>query len=103
MVFAGLPPMTRVAAPPRPARGPLDVYVRLLDRQLRTVARRTPAVFHLPTGGPPAIAGEWFAADRLHPSPDGYRVICGPVGAGRAVPRAPSGRTRTAPDFAKAA
>ncbi|MEV8015590.1 SGNH/GDSL hydrolase family protein [Streptomyces sp. NPDC086554] len=85
MVFAGLPPMNRVAALPRPARGPLDVYVRLLDRQLRTVARRTPAVFHLPTGGPPKIAGEWFAADRLHPSPDGYRVWARELAVGLAT------------------
>ncbi|MFD9910023.1 SGNH/GDSL hydrolase family protein [Streptomyces sp. NPDC059063] len=85
MVFAGLPDLDRVAALPRLARGPLTAYVRLLDRQLRTAAARHTAVFHLPTSGPPRVAGAWFAADRLHPSEDGYRAWARELAAGLAT------------------
>ncbi|MCN9239536.1 SGNH/GDSL hydrolase family protein [Streptomyces sp. RY43-2] len=74
VVFAGLPSLDGHAALPRRVRGPLAGYVRLLDRQMRTVAARGVTVFHLPSGGPPEAAGEWLAADRFHPSPAGYRA-----------------------------
>ncbi|GHG92407.1 SGNH/GDSL hydrolase family protein [Streptomyces lanatus] len=74
MVFAGLPSVDRLAALPRRVRIPLAWYVRVLDHQLKTAATRGVAVFHLPSGGPPEHTGEWLAADRFHPSADGYRA-----------------------------
>ncbi|MGW3492250.1 SGNH/GDSL hydrolase family protein [Streptomyces sp. NPDC001020] len=74
VIFAGLPSLDGFDTLPRPVRGPLALYVRLLDRQVRTVAARGVTVFHLPSGGPPEFPGEWLAADRFHPSPAGYRA-----------------------------
>ncbi|TPQ15886.1 SGNH/GDSL hydrolase family protein [Streptomyces sporangiiformans] len=74
MVFAGLPTIARLSSLPRRVRGPLGLYIGLLDRQLRTTATRGVAVFHLPSGGPPEFPGDWLAADRFHPSPAGYRA-----------------------------
>ncbi|WP_282794005.1 SGNH/GDSL hydrolase family protein [Streptomyces sp. CC224B] len=90
VVFAGLPPLIRVAALPRAARGPLHAYVALLDGRLRHVARRETAVFHLPTAGPPDVPGDWFAPDLLHPSADGYRAWAGELAVGLAL-RIPGG------------
>ncbi|MDR3079322.1 MAG: SGNH/GDSL hydrolase family protein [Streptomyces sp.] len=74
VVFAGLPSLEGFATLPHRVRGPLALYVRLLDRQVRAVAARGVTVFHLPSGGPPEFPGEWLAADRFHPSPAGYRA-----------------------------
>ncbi|MEV3991146.1 SGNH/GDSL hydrolase family protein [Streptomyces sp. NPDC049837] len=85
VVLAGLPETDRIASLPRAFRAPLSVYVRLLDRQLRVVARRTPHVVHLPSGGPPRFPGAWFAEDRFHPSPLGYRAWARTLAAGVAT------------------
>ncbi|NGO13588.1 SGNH/GDSL hydrolase family protein [Streptomyces sp. HC44] len=74
VVFAGLPAIAGVVSLPRRIRGPLGLYIGLLDRQLRTTAARGSAVFHLPSGGPPDVPGDWLAPDRFHPSADGYRA-----------------------------
>ncbi|MEV6594267.1 SGNH/GDSL hydrolase family protein [Streptomyces acidicola] len=74
VVFAGLPSLARLEALPSRVRVPLGLYVGLLDRQLRTAAARGVAVFHLPSGGPPDLPGEWLARDRFHPSAEGYRA-----------------------------
>ncbi|MGX1130582.1 lysophospholipase L1-like esterase [Streptomyces glaucescens] len=74
VVFAGLPNLTALRSLPRHTRLPLALYVHVLDHQLKTAATRGAAVFHLPSGAPPACPGPWFAPDRFHPSPDGYRA-----------------------------
>ncbi|MEU1300768.1 MULTISPECIES: SGNH/GDSL hydrolase family protein [Streptomyces] len=74
LVFAGLPRIDGLAALPRRLRLPMSLYVRLLDHKLKTAATRGAAVFHLPSGGPPDLPGDWLAADRFHPSPAGYRA-----------------------------
>ncbi|MGX2997311.1 SGNH/GDSL hydrolase family protein [Streptomyces sp. JNUCC 64] len=74
VVFAGLPDLRGVAALPPAARVPLRLYVALLDRQLRAVARRGDGVHHLHSGGMPEFPGPWMAADRFHPSAQGYRA-----------------------------
>ncbi|CAL9440370.1 SGNH/GDSL hydrolase family protein [Streptomyces sp. enrichment culture] len=74
VVFAGLPDLDTVDTLPARVRVPLALYVRVLDHQLKTAATRGAAVFHLPSGGPPRHPGDWFAADRFHPSADGYRA-----------------------------
>ncbi|MEU7277312.1 SGNH/GDSL hydrolase family protein [Streptomyces sp. NPDC045431] len=85
VVLVGLPDTDRLAALPRALRAPLGVYVRLLDRQLRVVARRAPHVVHLPSGGPPHVPGDWISRDRFHPSPTGYRAWARIVAAGVAT------------------
>ncbi|WP_327672666.1 MULTISPECIES: SGNH/GDSL hydrolase family protein [unclassified Streptomyces] len=82
IVFAGLPSLERAEALAPGIKYLLTGYLWLLDRQLRIVAEREVSVFHLLTGGPPRIAGEWFAADRLHPSPQGYRAWARTLAAG---------------------
>ncbi|MFJ8795520.1 SGNH/GDSL hydrolase family protein [Streptomyces sp. NPDC102462] len=74
VVFAGLPRIDGLAALPRRRRLPMSLYVRALDHELKTAATRGVAVFHLPSGGPPDLPGDWLAADRFHPSPAGYRA-----------------------------
>lgn len=74
MMFAGLPETDTTDALPRAVQLPLSGYLRLLDRQLKIVAGRHPALFHLHSGGPPKMPGDWMAADRFHPSASGYRA-----------------------------
>ncbi|MFD7547686.1 SGNH/GDSL hydrolase family protein [Streptomyces sp. NPDC059816] len=74
VVFAGLPDLRDVDVLPRSVRGPLRLYVTLLDRQLRVVARRGRRVHHLHSGGMPEFPGPWMSSDRFHPSAQGYRA-----------------------------
>ncbi|MFF2845830.1 GDSL-type esterase/lipase family protein [Streptomyces sp. NPDC058001] len=74
IVFAGLPSVDNFDSLPRGVRGPLGLYVHLLDRQLRLVARRGFAVRHVRSGALPKAPGKWLAADHFHPSPAGYRA-----------------------------
>ncbi|MGI5346963.1 SGNH/GDSL hydrolase family protein [Streptomyces sp. CA-250714] len=85
LAFVGLPSLDRVEGLPRRVKIPGNVYIRLLERQLRSLPSRHPQVFHLPTDGPPPLPGEWFAADRFHPSPAGYRVWGRELAAGIAT------------------
>ncbi|WP_327665147.1 SGNH/GDSL hydrolase family protein [Streptomyces sp. NBC_00498] len=82
IVFAGLPSLERADALTPGIKRLLTGYLWLLDRQLQKVAAREVSIFHLPTGGPPRIIGEWFAADRLHPSPQGYLAWARTLAAG---------------------
>ncbi|MEV6170387.1 SGNH/GDSL hydrolase family protein [Streptomyces sp. NPDC051954] len=86
VIFAGLPSIDRVAALPRRIKLPLGLYLRILDHQLKTAAARGVAVFHLPSGGPPEFEGPWLAADRFHPSADGYRAWARVLAARLATP-----------------
>ncbi|WDG27657.1 SGNH/GDSL hydrolase family protein [Streptomyces sp. CA-278952] len=74
VVFAGLPTLDRVESVEPRADRLVKGYLWLLDRQLRAVAARNAATFHLPAGWPPRISAEWLAADRFNLSPQGYRA-----------------------------
>jgi lysophospholipase L1-like esterase len=74
VLLVGLPPVHRFPSLPPWARLPLGGYARLLDAQLRRVARREPHVHHLPVGALPIHPEAGFAPDRFHPSPAGYRA-----------------------------
>lgn len=72
VVLAGVPPAGRFPALPQPLRALLGLRAAALDREAARLARRLPGVVHVPAELP---AGEhFFAADRFHPSPAGYRV-----------------------------
>jgi lysophospholipase L1-like esterase len=77
VLLAGLPPMHRFPALPAPLRLVFGVRARQLDRQLARLARhdahRAGPVFHLPVGQLPVEMAGFFAADRFHPGPIGYR------------------------------
>ncbi|MDT0344039.1 SGNH/GDSL hydrolase family protein [Streptomyces litchfieldiae] len=74
VLLVGLPPVHRFPSLPPWARLPLGGYARLLDAQLRRVARREPHVHHLPVGALLISPETGFAADRFHLSPAGYRA-----------------------------
>ncbi|MFF8842859.1 SGNH/GDSL hydrolase family protein [Streptomyces sp. NPDC015127] len=97
VVLAGLPETDRLDALPRRLRVPLAWYVGLLDRQLKVLARRLPAVFHIHSGGPPRSPGNWFATDRFHPSAQGYRAWARTLAAGVATLVDPVPRPDTEP------
>ncbi|HLT62705.1 MAG TPA: SGNH/GDSL hydrolase family protein [Microlunatus sp.] len=72
--LAGLPPVHRFPALPAPARLVFGLHARRLDRQLGRVTRELNDVFHLPVGHLPIDLDGFFAVDRFHPGPVGYRV-----------------------------
>ncbi|MEU8404994.1 SGNH/GDSL hydrolase family protein [Micromonospora sp. NPDC048842] len=74
VLLAGLPPVHRFPALPAPVRLLLGMHARRLDRQLTGVARRDKSVFHLPVGHLPVERDDFYASDRFHPGPAGYRV-----------------------------
>ncbi|MFB4319647.1 SGNH/GDSL hydrolase family protein, partial [Actinomadura sp. 21ATH] len=73
LLVAGMPPVDRFPVLPQPLRGVMAARARAMDRVMREVARANGAI-HVPMD--PAMAGDraLFAADGLHPSPDGYRI-----------------------------
>lgn len=74
VLLAGLPPVHRFHALPAPVRLLLGTHARWCDRQLMRIARRGSGIFHLPVGQLPVRPGDFFASDRFHPGPAGYRV-----------------------------
>jgi lysophospholipase L1-like esterase len=71
IVLAGVPPMSRFPALPRPLRDVLGARSAILDA---AAARLTllPSVVHVPM--PAAMLDPaTFAEDRFHPGPEGYR------------------------------
>ncbi|WP_082159603.1 SGNH/GDSL hydrolase family protein [Micromonospora sp. HK10] len=85
VLLAGLPPVHRFPALPAPVRLLLGTHARRLDRQLTRVARRDTNVFHLPVGHLPIERDDFFASDRFHPGPAGYRVWGRTLGAQTAM------------------
>ncbi|WP_436493218.1 SGNH/GDSL hydrolase family protein [Actinokineospora sp. HUAS TT18] len=73
IVLAGVPPMDRFPALPRPMRTVLGLRSAELDAAAARIADRVPGVAHVPL---PAelLDGDLFCADRFHPSERGYAL-----------------------------
>ncbi|MCR6489748.1 SGNH/GDSL hydrolase family protein [Amycolatopsis sp. OK19-0408] len=70
VLLAGVPPMARFPALPRPLRDVLSARSRALDRAAAALAE-VPGVAHLPMD-PGLLDPAAFASDRFHPGPAGY-------------------------------
>jgi lysophospholipase L1-like esterase len=70
VLLAGVPPMSRFPALPRPLRDVLAARSTALDNAAATLAR-IPGVTHLPMD-PRLLDPAAFASDRFHPGPTGY-------------------------------
>lgn len=75
LVLAGMPPVHRFPSLPQPLRAAMGLRARALDHRMRAVAARTDCGY-VPSPvdrliGDPAT---FFAADRFHPSSEGYRL-----------------------------
>ncbi|WP_290050631.1 SGNH/GDSL hydrolase family protein [Amycolatopsis solani] len=70
VVLAGVPPMSRFPALPRPLRDVLSARSSALDAAAAELVR-VPGVTHLPMD-PALLDPAAFASDRFHPGPAGY-------------------------------
>jgi lysophospholipase L1-like esterase len=70
VLLAGVPPMSRFPALPRPLRDVLAARSAALDTAAAAVAR-VPGVAHVPMD-PGLLDPAAFASDRFHPGPAGY-------------------------------
>lgn len=70
VLLAGVPPMSRFPALPRPLRDVLSARSAALDTAAAALAR-LPGVTHLPMD-PALLDPAAFASDRFHPGPAGY-------------------------------
>ena len=73
VVLAGLPDLGRFRTFPQPLRTVLGWHARALDRDLKTIAKRSVGVVYLAM--PPVSWPELFAEDRFHPNAAAYRVL----------------------------
>ncbi|HVK21459.1 MAG TPA: SGNH/GDSL hydrolase family protein [Actinokineospora sp.] len=73
VVLAGVPPMDRFPALPRPLRTVLGLRAAELDAAAARIAQRVPRVAHVPLPGE-LVDGGLFCADRFHPSETGYAL-----------------------------
>jgi lysophospholipase L1-like esterase len=73
VVLAGLPDLGRFGTFPQPLRAVLGWQARALDRDLKTIAKRSAGVIYLAM--PPVSWPELFAEDRFHPNAAAYRVL----------------------------
>jgi lysophospholipase L1-like esterase len=83
VLLAGVPPMSRFPALPRPLRDVLAARSSALDHSAATLAR-IPGVTHLPMD-PRLLDPAAFAADRFHPGPAGYARWAQTLAAARPV------------------
>ncbi|MEQ0561597.1 SGNH/GDSL hydrolase family protein [Amycolatopsis sp. NEAU-NG30] len=70
VLLAGVPPMSRFPALPRPLRDVLAARSAALDKAAASLTR-VPGVTHVPMD-PALLDPAAFAADRFHPGPGGY-------------------------------
>ncbi|WP_396449716.1 SGNH/GDSL hydrolase family protein [Actinomadura sp.] len=108
VLVAGMPPVHRFPAIPRPLRYVLGARARTMDRIMAEAVRAGGAV-HAPMDEAMARDRALFAADGFHPSPAGYRAwardlarAAAPSAGLRAAepaaePAAPSGAPRSLP------
>ncbi|QXJ24311.1 SGNH/GDSL hydrolase family protein [Actinomadura graeca] len=73
VLVAGMPPVHRFPAVPRPLRLVLGARARAMDRLAGAAARSAGAV-HVPMDEAMARDRRLFASDGFHPSPAGYRA-----------------------------
>ena len=73
VVLAGLPDLGRFGTFPQPLRAVLGWQTRALDRDLKTIAKRSAGVIYLAM--PPVSSPELFAEDRFHPNAAAYQVL----------------------------
>jgi HAD superfamily phosphoserine phosphatase-like hydrolase len=102
VLLAGLPPIHRFPALPWTVRWPLGAHARWLDHQLARLAGEEPDCHHLPVRRLPVEPTRFFAADRFHPSPVGYRVWSQALASQAAAllaPAAPAGAPVVLFDF----
>ncbi|MES9537302.1 MULTISPECIES: SGNH/GDSL hydrolase family protein [unclassified Actinomadura] len=85
VLVAGMPPVHRFPALPRPLRSVLGARARAMDRVMRDAAAAGGAV-HAPMDEAMARDRRLFASDGFHPSAAGYRVWARDL-ASAAVPR----------------
>ncbi|WP_035857231.1 SGNH/GDSL hydrolase family protein [Cryptosporangium arvum] len=74
VLLVGLPPVHRFGSLPRLVRWSIGGYAMLLDRQLARLGAEHPGLRHLLPGPLPTNTAQFFAVDRFHPSPAGYRA-----------------------------
>lgn len=77
VLVIGIPPVHRFGSLPRLFRWSIGGYARLLDRQLARLSGELPDLRHLLPGELPTDTAQFFAVDRFHPSPLGYRTWAG--------------------------
>jgi lysophospholipase L1-like esterase len=73
IVLAGVPNLWQFRAFPQPLRAVLSWQGRALDREIRQIAKRRPAVMHVAM--PPVSSPEMFAEDGFHPNAAAYRAL----------------------------
>jgi lysophospholipase L1-like esterase len=83
VLLAGVPPMSRFPALPRPLRDVLAARSTALDAAAATL-KRIPGVTHLPMD-PRLLDPAAFASDRFHPGPAGYARWAQTLAAARSV------------------
>ncbi|MFG1923517.1 SGNH/GDSL hydrolase family protein [Cryptosporangium sp. NPDC048952] len=74
VLLVSIPPVHRFGSLPRVVRWSLGGYAMLLDRQLARLCATAPGLCHLLPGPLPTNTAQFFAVDRFHPSPLGYRT-----------------------------
>ncbi|GAA0266735.1 SGNH/GDSL hydrolase family protein [Cryptosporangium japonicum] len=74
VLLVGIPPVHRFGSLPRLVRLSIGGYAMLLDRQLARLGAAHPDLHHLLPGPLPTDTAQFFAVDRFHPSPLGYRA-----------------------------
>jgi lysophospholipase L1-like esterase len=77
VLLVSIPPVHRFGSLPVAVRWSIGSYAMLLDRQLALFCRSAAGLCHLPIGELPTDTSQFFAIDRFHPSPVGYRTWAG--------------------------
>jgi lysophospholipase L1-like esterase len=73
ILLAGLPNLWQFRAFPQPLRAVLSWHGRVLEREVRQIAKRRLGVTHVAM--PPVSGPEMFAEDRFHPNAAAYRAL----------------------------
>ncbi|SEG87298.1 Lysophospholipase L1 [Thermomonospora echinospora] len=77
VLVAGMPHVHRFPSLPQPLRGVMGLRALAMDHAVRRVAARLPQVVHLRAAAPDLSDERLYAADRFHPSTEGYRLWAG--------------------------
>jgi lysophospholipase L1-like esterase len=77
VLFAGMPHVHRFPSLPQPLRAVMGLRALAMDHAVRRAAARLPGVVHLRATAPGLNDERFYAADRFHPSAEGYRLWAG--------------------------